>query len=142
MLRQEPATRATAPKSNPEFHLAPSFQRSFRSPTLTLRLAFPATPPPPRPYLKKGVVRKVEPGSLTLTDGTVIPFGLCIWSTGVGPTPFTLSLPFAKTQVGGAPRGWGDEVGPLVPHTSSPGLCVCVYCSKGAGVWGEFGWGL
>lgn len=59
-------------------------------------------PPPPHthhsPHLQ-GVVRKVEAGSLTLTDGTVIPFGLCIWSTGVGPTPFTLSLPFAKTQV-------------------------------------------
>jgi hypothetical protein len=30
----------------------------------------------------------------------VIPFGLCIWSTGVGPTPFTLSLPFLKTSKG------------------------------------------
>jgi NADH:ubiquinone reductase (non-electrogenic) len=55
-------------------------------------------------------VRKVEEGSLTLTDGTTIPFGLCIWSTGVGPTEFTLSLPFAKTQVGapvGAPGAFG-----------------------------------
>ncbi|KIY99634.1 NADH dehydrogenase [Monoraphidium neglectum] len=54
-----------------------------------------------RKLTRQGIkLRKVEPGSLTLTDGTVIPFGLCIWSTGVGPTPFTLSLPFAKTQVG------------------------------------------
>ncbi|WIA34774.1 hypothetical protein OEZ86_013079 [Tetradesmus obliquus] len=30
--------------------------------------------------LRKGVVKHVEPGCLTLTDGTVIPFGLCIWS--------------------------------------------------------------
>lgn len=30
----------------------------------------------------------------------MIPFGLCIWATGVGPTPFTTSLPFAKTKVG------------------------------------------
>ncbi len=30
-------------------------------------------------------------------DGTILPYGLCIWSTGVGPTPFTISLPFAKT---------------------------------------------
>eukprot|EP00775_Hariotina_reticulata_P010169 gene10167-10329_t len=50
--------------------------------------------------LRKGVVKCVEANSLTLTDGTTIPFGLCIWSTGVGPTPFTLSLPFAKTKVG------------------------------------------
>lgn len=48
----------------------------------------------------QGVVKCVEPESLTLTDNTVVPFGLCIWSTGVGPTPFTLSLPFAKTKVG------------------------------------------
>lgn len=30
----------------------------------------------------QGVVKKVEAGQLTLTDNTVIPFGLCIWSTG------------------------------------------------------------
>jgi hypothetical protein len=48
----------------------------------------------------QGVVKCVDASSLTLTDGTTIPFGLCIWSTGVGPTPFTLSLPFAKTKVG------------------------------------------
>lgn len=50
--------------------------------------------------LRRGVVKCVEQDSLTLTDNTVVPFGLCIWSTGVGPTPFTLSLPFAKTKVG------------------------------------------
>lgn len=27
-------------------------------------------------------------------------YGLCVWSTGVGPTPFTTSLPFAKTPKG------------------------------------------
>ncbi len=56
--------------------------------------------PPPTTNRQQGVVRRVDPDALTLTDGTVIPFGLCIWSTGVGPTAFTLSLPFAKTQVG------------------------------------------
>lgn len=50
--------------------------------------------------LRKGVVKRVEEGRLTLTDSTVVPFGLCVWSTGVGPTEFTQSLPFAKTQVG------------------------------------------
>ncbi|PSC72864.1 internal alternative NAD(P)H-ubiquinone oxidoreductase mitochondrial-like [Micractinium conductrix] len=50
--------------------------------------------------LVKGVVKEVREKSLELQDGRVIPFGLCVWSTGVGPTPFTLSLPFAKT-----PRG-------------------------------------
>eukprot|EP00877_Chromochloris_zofingiensis_P007537 jgi/Chrzof1/3036/Cz12g09060.t1 len=50
--------------------------------------------------LKKGIVKEVQEKTITLTDGTIIPYGLCIWSTGVGPTPFTLSLPFAKTPVG------------------------------------------
>ena len=27
---------------------------------------------------------------ILLQDGTTIPYGLCIWSTGVGPTPFVL----------------------------------------------------
>jgi NADH dehydrogenase FAD-containing subunit len=34
--------------------------------------------------LRRGVVRSVEEGKLTLTDGTVIDYGLCIWSTGAG----------------------------------------------------------
>ncbi|GLI68456.1 hypothetical protein VaNZ11_012878 [Volvox africanus] len=50
--------------------------------------------------LKKGVVHEVTERDVVLKDGTVLPYGLCIWSTGVGPTPFTLSLPFAKTAVG------------------------------------------
>ncbi|EFN58862.1 hypothetical protein CHLNCDRAFT_140737 [Chlorella variabilis] len=50
--------------------------------------------------LVKGVVKEVTEGELELQDGSRIPFGLCVWSTGVGPTPFTVSLPFAKT-----PRG-------------------------------------
>ena len=33
-------------------------------------------------------------------DGSEIPYGLCIWSTGVGPTPFSLTLPLAKTALG------------------------------------------
>lgn len=33
-------------------------------------------------------------------SGGTLPYGLCVWSTGVGPTPFTLSLPFAKTSRG------------------------------------------
>jgi len=54
----------------------------------------------PRGIMLQGVVKSVEKDCLTLTDNTVVPFGLCIWSTGVGPTKFTLSLPFAKTKVG------------------------------------------
>ncbi|KAG2447458.1 hypothetical protein HYH02_007781 [Chlamydomonas schloesseri] len=50
--------------------------------------------------LRKGVVHEVTPREVVLKDGTVLPYGLCIWSTGVGPTPFSLSLPFCKTTVG------------------------------------------
>jgi NADH:ubiquinone reductase (non-electrogenic) len=42
----------------------------------------------------------VRQAEIVLTDGSVIPYGLCIWSTGVGPTPFTKSLPFASTKMG------------------------------------------
>lgn len=42
-------------------------------------------------------VRKDE---LELKNGAVIPYGLCVWSTGVGPTSFSLSLPFEKTMRG------------------------------------------
>ncbi|KAL4457622.1 hypothetical protein ABPG75_012487 [Micractinium tetrahymenae] len=50
--------------------------------------------------LVKGVVKEVREKEVELQDGRIIPFGLCVWSTGVGPTPFVLSLPFSKT-----PRG-------------------------------------
>lgn len=50
--------------------------------------------------IRKGVVKEVRPSEIMLTDGCIIPFGLCIWSTGVGPTPFTKSLPFAMTSTG------------------------------------------
>lgn len=52
-------------------------------------------------------MKQVTEREIELRDGTVIPYGLCIWSTGVGPTPFTLSLPFAKTVVGEAGEGAG-----------------------------------
>ena len=48
----------------------------------------------------QGVVSEVRPNKLLLKDGSHLNFGLCIWSTGVGPTDFIESLPFAKTNVG------------------------------------------
>ena len=48
----------------------------------------------------QGIVKEVKPTQLLLKDGAVLDFGLCIWSTGVGPTQFIESLPFAKTKVG------------------------------------------
>jgi hypothetical protein len=48
----------------------------------------------------QGIVHEVRPSQLVLKDGVVLDFGLCVWSTGVGPTAFIESLPFAKTNVG------------------------------------------
>jgi NADH:ubiquinone reductase (non-electrogenic) len=50
--------------------------------------------------LLQGAVKEVRPAELQLRDGSVMDFGLCIWSTGVGPTQFIESLPFSKTKVG------------------------------------------
>jgi NADH:ubiquinone reductase (non-electrogenic) len=35
---------------------------------------------------------------ITLSDGEVLPFGLCVWSTGVAPTPFVQSLSVKKDR--------------------------------------------
>lgn len=48
----------------------------------------------------KGAVSRVDDGLVELKDGTSIPTGLVVWSTGVGPTPFTSSLPFALSKGG------------------------------------------
>ncbi len=43
-------------------------------------------------------VVRVEEAKIILQDGTEIPYGLVVWSTGIGPTKFILSLPFAKDR--------------------------------------------
>lgn len=44
------------------------------------------------------VVTKVEASKVYLSDGAVIPYGVLVWSTGIGPTPLVQSLPFAKQK--------------------------------------------
>lgn len=46
------------------------------------------------------MVKDVQPQKIILDDGTEVPYGLLVWSTGVGPSPFTRSLQFPKS-VGG-----------------------------------------
>lgn len=48
----------------------------------------------------KGQVREVQDKAIVLTDGTQVPYGLLVWSTGVGPTPFIKSLPLPKAPGG------------------------------------------
>ncbi|XP_020222667.1 internal alternative NAD(P)H-ubiquinone oxidoreductase A2, mitochondrial [Cajanus cajan] len=45
--------------------------------------------------LMRGVVKEVHPKKIVLSDGTEVPYGLLVWSTGVGPSKFvkTLNLP-------------------------------------------------
>lgn len=45
-------------------------------------------------------MKELTPTEARLSNDKVIPFGVCVWSTGVGPTEFINSLPFAKTAKG------------------------------------------
>ena len=46
------------------------------------------------------MVKELTPTEAHLSTGEVLPYGIAVWSTGVGPTSFTTSLPFAKTARG------------------------------------------
>lgn len=46
------------------------------------------------------MVKDVLPEKLLLTDGTEVPYGLLVWSTGVGPSPFVHNLQFEKSPAG------------------------------------------
>ncbi|KAJ8644003.1 hypothetical protein MRB53_005751 [Persea americana] len=50
--------------------------------------------------LVRGVVKHVQPQKLILNDGTEVPYGLLVWSTGVGPSHFISSLQFPKSPGG------------------------------------------
>ncbi|CAA6654750.1 unnamed protein product [Spirodela intermedia] len=50
--------------------------------------------------LVRGIVKDVQPQTLILDDGTEVPYGLLVWSTGVGPSPFVGSLQFPKSPGG------------------------------------------
>ncbi|XP_074295017.1 internal alternative NAD(P)H-ubiquinone oxidoreductase A2, mitochondrial-like [Silene latifolia] len=50
--------------------------------------------------LVRGVVKDVQPDKLILSDGSEVPYGLLVWSTGVGPSPFVKELGFPKSPGG------------------------------------------
>ncbi|MCO5560181.1 hypothetical protein L7F22_013789 [Adiantum nelumboides] len=50
--------------------------------------------------LVKGVVKDVKPGYITLSDGSKVPYGLLVWSTGVGPSDFVKTLDLPKSRDG------------------------------------------
>lgn len=50
--------------------------------------------------LVRGVVKDVQPQKIVLSDGTDVPYGLLVWSTGVGPSPFIKNLELPKAPGG------------------------------------------
>ncbi|MBA0839424.1 hypothetical protein Goarm_005148 [Gossypium armourianum] len=50
--------------------------------------------------LMRGVVKEVHPKKIILSDGTDVPYGLLVWSTGVGPSQFIKSLNLPKSPGG------------------------------------------
>ena len=46
------------------------------------------------------MVKELTETEAHISTGEVLPYGMAVWSTGVGPTRFTTSLPFAKTARG------------------------------------------
>jgi len=50
--------------------------------------------------LVRGIVKEVKPSEITLSDGTRVPYGLLVWSTGVGPSEFVKSLDLPKSPGG------------------------------------------
>eukprot|EP00897_Mesotaenium_endlicherianum_P007733 jgi/Mesen1/6989/ME000364S06163 len=50
--------------------------------------------------LRRGTVCEVGPTHVELNDGTRVPYGLLVWSTGIGATPFVKALTLPKTKGG------------------------------------------
>ena len=48
----------------------------------------------------RGTVKEVGKEKITLTDGTEVPYGVLVWSTGVGPSKFVESLQLPKCPGG------------------------------------------
>lgn len=45
-------------------------------------------------------MKEVHPRKLVLSDGSDVPYGLLVWSTGVGPSEFVKSLNVPKSPGG------------------------------------------
>ncbi|WOL07711.1 internal alternative NAD(P)H-ubiquinone oxidoreductase A1, mitochondrial-like isoform X3 [Canna indica] len=50
--------------------------------------------------LVRGVVKEVLSEQILLSDGTSVPYGLLVWSTGVGPSQFVKSVNLPKSPGG------------------------------------------
>ena len=45
-------------------------------------------------------MKEVHPKKIILSDGTEVPYGLLVWSTGVGASEFVKTLDLPKSQGG------------------------------------------
>ncbi|KAK7300933.1 hypothetical protein RJT34_11786 [Clitoria ternatea] len=50
--------------------------------------------------LVRGIVKDVQDQKIILNDGSEVPYGLLVWSTGVGPSPIIKSLDLPKSPGG------------------------------------------
>ncbi|KAL3740227.1 hypothetical protein ACJRO7_021498 [Eucalyptus globulus] len=50
--------------------------------------------------LKRGVAKEVHTKKIVLSDDTYVPYGLLVWSTGIGPSKFIKSLDLPKSPGG------------------------------------------
>ncbi|KAK9069106.1 hypothetical protein SSX86_013222 [Deinandra increscens subsp. villosa] len=50
--------------------------------------------------LVRGTVKDVQPRKIVLSDGTDVPYGLLVWSTGVGPSSFIRNMDLPKAPGG------------------------------------------
>ncbi|XP_073150976.1 internal alternative NAD(P)H-ubiquinone oxidoreductase A1, mitochondrial-like [Henckelia pumila] len=72
--------------------------------------------------LVHGIVKDVQPQKIILSDDTDIPYGLLVWSTGVGPSSFVKSLEVPKAP--GGRIGIDDWLRvPSVPDVFAIGDC-------------------
>lgn len=50
--------------------------------------------------LVRGIVKDVQSDKIILSDDTNIPYGVLVWSTGVGPSTFVNALEIPKAPGG------------------------------------------
>ncbi|XP_040375743.1 internal alternative NAD(P)H-ubiquinone oxidoreductase A1, mitochondrial-like isoform X2 [Oryza brachyantha] len=69
--------------------------------------------------LVRGIVKDVQSNKLILDNGEEVPYGLLVWSTGVGASSFVKSLPFPKSPGGsGFLESTGKDVLPALAQVA------------------------
>lgn len=78
-------------------------------------------------------MKEVHPEKIVLNDGTDVPYGLLVWSTGVGPSQFVKTLNLPKSPGGRYPASFFflfflfvslRRERNILPISSFPYLCI------------------